>query len=85
MSQRITLKISRDGKIRGIYSDALANLMKHGKSTVTRVSHVEPSGSGWAADMAPVGGPILGPFALRQEALDAEVDWLRANIFGVRV
>lgn len=33
----------------------------------------------WWADMAPVGGPVLGPFDGRQQALDEEVAWLRAN------
>ena len=29
--------------------------------------------------MSPVDGPVLGPFALRQDALDAEVAWLQAE------
>ena len=33
--------------------------------------------SAWTADMSPVGGPILGPFSFRYEALKAERDWLR--------
>ena len=32
--------------------------------------------SGWWADMRPSGGPILGHFRSRQEALDAELAWL---------
>lgn len=31
----------------------------------------------WWADMLPVEGPVLGPFADRQLALDAEVTWLK--------
>lgn len=31
----------------------------------------------WWADMIPVGGPVLGPFNSRDEALEAEVGWLR--------
>ena len=45
-----------------------------------RASHVEPGPTGWTADMAPVGGPVLGPFDTRQTALDAEVAWLRAHL-----
>jgi hypothetical protein len=56
-----------------------------GDSYTERASHVEPSRvakgltelSVWTADMGPVGGPILGPFGLRREALKAERDWLR--------
>jgi len=33
--------------------------------------------TGWAADLAPVGGPVLGPFARRADALAAEVAWLK--------
>jgi hypothetical protein len=33
----------------------------------------------WWADMSPVRGPVLGPFEERQEALDAEVEWLYKN------
>ena len=30
----------------------------------------------WFADMSPSGGPVGGPFATRQSALDWERDWL---------
>lgn len=30
----------------------------------------------WWADMLPMNGPVLGPYATRQVALDAEVEWL---------
>ena len=33
----------------------------------------------WTADLRPVGGPVLGPFARRSEALEAERAWLEAN------
>jgi hypothetical protein len=33
----------------------------------------------WYADMLPVDGPVLGPFNKRQEALDAEITWLREH------
>ena len=28
------------------------------------------------------GGPTLGPFAVRQDGIDAEVEWLEANVLG---
>jgi len=31
------------------------------------------------ADMMPVGGPVIGPFSTRAEALEAERAWLLAN------
>ena len=41
---------------------------------------VRPYGTGerlrWIADLRPVGGPVLGPFLLRGEALAAEREWL---------
>jgi hypothetical protein len=48
-----------------------------GEMTIRRGSHVEPTTEGrWTADLSPAGGPILGPFDSRKEALDAEVIWL---------
>lgn len=78
------LSIGLDGKITAIYSDSIADLLDDGDSIVSRASHVEPAQQGgWTADLAPVGGPTLGPFKFRQDALDAEVEWLRANVIGV--
>jgi hypothetical protein len=33
----------------------------------------------WGADMAPVGGPVLGPFGSRELALEEERLWLLRN------
>jgi len=66
-----------DGHLRFVYDDAVAELLDEGTVAVCRVSHVEPAeGGGWTADMSPVDGPVLGPFQLRQQALDAERAWL---------
>ncbi len=66
---------------RAIYSDALEPLLDEGRATIRRASHVEPAdGGGWTADMSPVGGPILGPFRLRADALAKEVEWLKARL-----
>ena len=84
------LVIEADGTVRFVYSDALAEVFAGEQLETTRASHVEPHpAGGWYADMAPVGGPVLGdgtisvtigaarPFATRQAALDAERAWLR--------
>ena len=73
--------IDKDGTARAIYDDALKPILEDlGDVTVARASHVEPDGRGWSADMAPSNGPVLGSFALRGEALAAEVAWLEENI-----
>ena len=65
------------GVLRFVYADDLAPLLDLGSAVVTRASHVEPAPTGgWTADLAPSGGPLLGPFHLRAEALDAERKWL---------
>jgi hypothetical protein len=68
-----------DGTSRFIYSDALAEIAREvGDIVIRRASHVEPTDDGqWKADLLPVAGPVLGPFTTRQEALDAEVAWLK--------
>jgi hypothetical protein len=64
------------GRIYCVYDEAI-DLAALGSLSISRASHVEPDASGrWAADLAPVGGPVLGPFALRSEALAAERTWL---------
>ena len=69
--------IQPNGGVRCVYDEAI-NLFALGRVQITRGSHVEPDEDGrWFADMAVVGGPRLGPFALRSEALDAERDWLQ--------
>jgi len=35
------------------------------------------------ADLLPVSGPVLGPFDKKQDALDAEVVWLREHAFPI--
>lgn len=80
--QTIIVTIGADATARMIYSDACVGILEQGASHVRRASHVEPSddGSGWTADLSPVGGPTLGPYKLRQAALDAEVAWLQAHV-----
>ena len=73
------LVISCIGHVRCIYTDELS-LSDLGELSISRASHVEPDSVGrWRADLSPVGGPLLGPFVKRTEALAAEVEWLRKN------
>ena len=54
-----------------------------GDLAIRRASHVEPDAAGrWWADLAPVGGPRLGPFDRRSEALAAELRWLERHWCG---
>ena len=77
-----TLTISPTGEVRFIWTDALQPLLALGKAAIRRASHVEPGADGqWTADLSPVSGPTLGPFTLRQDALDAEVNWLHNHGF----
>ena len=73
------LLVKPDGTVRAIYTEAI-DLGVLGRPTITRASHVEPDGQGrWLADLKPDGGPVLGPFGRRSEALAAERDWLERH------
>ncbi len=76
------LVVDAGGSIRCIYGEEL-DLRALGKLQITRASHVEPGAAGyWWADMGPSGGPVLGPFRRRSEALGAERGWLQLNHTG---
>ena len=67
------------GTIRCLYGEEI-DLSSLGGMTIVRGSHVEPDENGlWFADMSPVQGPVLGPFARRSQALEAEARWLETN------
>jgi hypothetical protein len=73
------LVILPGGTIRCLYSEDLP-LQCLGQLVISRGSHVEPTADGrWAADLAPVGGPQLGPFERRSQALAAEQAWLESD------
>lgn len=83
----VKVVVTPEGTMRFIYRDALRPLLEAGQAKIERASHVEPvrdaflhGGTMWEADLSPVHGPVLGPFTTRQEALDAEVEWLDANL-----
>jgi hypothetical protein len=70
------LIVDPKGRVRGLYSEEI-NYHVLGEVTVSRASYVEPDRDGiWWADLALMGGPRLGPFARRSEALAAEARWL---------
>lgn len=74
------IEISADGRVSFLWDDALADLTGEGATVIRRASHVEPApGGGWTADLSPSGGPVLGPFPYRGDALDAERQWLEDN------
>jgi hypothetical protein len=74
------LLASTNGHIRYLYDESL-DLSALGHTSIRRASHVEPDEAGlWWADLAPVSGPMLGPFVRRSEALAAEAAWLEARL-----
>ena len=71
--------VTTNGETRMVFDDRV-DLRSVGRISIRRGSHVEPTLIGhWTADLSPVGGPILGPFDKRSEALAAEVAWLHRN------
>ncbi len=70
------LRIDPAGVLHAVYDEEL-NYWAFGRVRITRASHVETDvHSCWWADLSPVGGPRLGPFAFRSTALWAERHWL---------
>jgi hypothetical protein len=78
MTSEMELVVDAAGDVRCVYGEEL-DLREFGRLQITRASHVEPDRDGfWWADMGPSGGPVLGPFRSRSEALGAERGWLLA-------
>ena len=76
------LVVAPGGHVRAVY-DELLDLAVLGHPVITRASHVEPTLEGrWQADLSPVGGPVLGPFNRRSEALAGERAWLEQHWLG---
>ena len=75
----IEVVVTPGGLTKSVFDDLL-DLRQLGAIEIERGSHVEPTPSGdWLADLAPVDGPVLGPFDKRIEALAAEAAWLQKN------
>ena len=78
MISEMELVVDAGGDVRCVYGEEL-DLREIGQLQITRASHVEPDRDGnWWADMGPSGGPVLGPYGSRSEALGAEREWLLA-------
>lgn len=78
----MVFEFNTNGTAKMIYTEEM-DLNELGNLNISRASHVEPTKDGkWTADMAPVNGPILGPFETRKEALAEEVKWIEDNVFG---
>lgn len=74
--EAVELVVLASGTVKAIYNERI-DLGQLGKLSIRRGSHVEPTEDGqWTADLSPCGGPLLGPFPGRSEALAAEVEWL---------
>lgn len=84
---KVRLKVDTTGKVTGIYSDDY-DFDVHGENKkIRRASEVEPNAEGqWEADMSLLGaehvGVILGPFAQRAEAINAEVEYIAKHLLG---
>ena len=75
-----TLLAMPNGQVRCLYDETI-DLASIGALHIRRASHVEPDSSGrWWTDLSPAGGPALGPFAYRSQALAAERCWLDAHL-----
>lgn len=76
------LLIDSQGQVTCLYSEAI-DLASLGDFSIRRASHVESDARGqWLADLSPVGGPILGPFSKRSQALQAKQQLLERNWLG---
>ncbi len=85
MTTKIRVYI-KGGTMRFIYTDAARPLLSLGEASIRRASRVEPGDPAkgqdplqWYANLAPVHGPVLGPFTERTLALTAEVQWLHQH------
>jgi hypothetical protein len=72
------IRIDPNGQLQMLYCEAF-DFKTIGEPIIRRASHVEPGDGGWWVDLAISGGPVLGPFALRSEAIQAEIAWLEEN------
>ncbi len=78
MPDTLVIDCPAAGGISFVWRDELAHLLNEGTPHIERVSDVEweAGAGGWVADLSRIGGPKLGPYPLRQGALDAEREWL---------
>jgi hypothetical protein len=91
MGKKIVVTVLSNGETRHVADDSLRSLdTSLGTVHIQRASHVEPQPTDdgsiqWTADLSPVGGPLLGPFLLRADALEAEHQWLDAHLAELKI
>ena len=74
------LTIGSDGRVGFVYTEEMP-MESVGRVSVRRASSVEPTDNGdWTADLSQSGGPTLGPFESRSQAINAEVAWLELHL-----
>lgn len=79
MSHAIRVDVA--GVLTFVWSDELYPLTVEGATAIYRASHVEPDiRGGWRADLSPIGGPVIGPYRLRRQAIEAEVEWIQDHV-----
>ena len=72
--------IKPSGVFIGIYNDSF-DYRNIGRHQIRRASHVELDETGnWFADLSPVDGPKIGPFDKRNEAIEAELEFLKVML-----
>lgn len=77
------ISVDPNGNMTAIYDDELTDLFQEGSVTIRRASNVEADKNGqWWAEMLDGTGTKLGPFTKRQDALDAEKEYLERKLFG---
>lgn len=75
------IKINPDGTAIMIYTEDIDIAALGNVQSIIRASIIEPTdGNRWVPDMGPVGGPVLGAFDKRSDALAAEANWIEENI-----
>jgi len=74
------LVVDPQATVRCLYDETI-DLASLGHLQISRASHVEPDEAGqWWADLRVSGGPELGPFTHRSEALTAERRWIEQRL-----
>ena len=84
--ERLTVLVTEEGDVIYVYNPLIDSIFRDSgfKGVPKRASSVEPiDDSNWEADLSRVGGPVLGPFSSRDEAVDAELEWLNENIHTI--
>lgn len=83
MDNPLTLIVDQKGSIMYRDSDMLIPLRKKlGPARITRAASVEPRDEEWWVNLSASGGPLLGPFEARCDAIAAEQEWLDRYLLG---